>query len=163
MDYYDEISQGYEKLHKEEQLNKLSIVKKYIKPKSNEKLLDVGCGTGISSDFNCIVYGIDSSEELISILKRNERNVISCIGYAEDLPYDDNFFDYVISLTAIQNFNDIEKGLMEMKRVGKSCFIVTFLKNSPKKELILNSIKNIFGEYKLVEEAKDLIVFIQNI
>ena len=47
MTYYDDISSGYEELHKEEQLKKVSSIKKHLKVNSSDKLLDVGCGTGL--------------------------------------------------------------------------------------------------------------------
>jgi len=34
MTYYDEISEGYEELHKEEQLKKISLIKKHLKVNS---------------------------------------------------------------------------------------------------------------------------------
>ena len=32
MTYYNEISEGYEELHKEEQLKKIELIKKFLKP-----------------------------------------------------------------------------------------------------------------------------------
>ena len=49
MDYYSSIAKGYDELHKEEQLKKLQIIAKHIKPKG--LLLDIGAGTGISTSF----------------------------------------------------------------------------------------------------------------
>ena len=84
MNYYNEIAEGYNELHKEEQLNKLKIIKENIEINKTDKLLDVGCGTGISSDFDCNVYAIDPSEEL---LKQNPvKNKI--IANAENIQED---------------------------------------------------------------------------
>ena len=51
MNYYDEISEGYEELHKEEQETKIKIIKDWLAPGFNQKLLDVGCGTGLAAQF----------------------------------------------------------------------------------------------------------------
>ena len=59
MNYYDEISEGYEELHTEEQLKKMAVIKAKIRPKKEDLLLDIACGTGLSSDFNCNVIGLD--------------------------------------------------------------------------------------------------------
>ena len=92
MEYYDAIAEGYDGLHKEEQLNKLAIIKGNIKISKDSKLLDVGCGTGISSNFDCFVVGIDPS---IVLLSRNNGNVkLACT--AEALPFKNISFDYVI-------------------------------------------------------------------
>lgn len=156
MNYYNEISKGYEGLYKEEQFKKLKIIKKYIKVNKKDKLLDVGCGSGFSTNlWNCKAFGIDPSIEL---LKKAKGNFI--LAKAENLPFKNNFFDIVTSITSIQNFTNIEKALKEIKRVGKNKFILTFLKKSPKKSKILNLIKKHFKIKNLIEEEKDLIFII---
>ena len=47
MQYYNKIAKSYNGLYKEEQLKKVDIILKHIKPKG--KLLDIGSGTGIST------------------------------------------------------------------------------------------------------------------
>jgi protein-L-isoaspartate(D-aspartate) O-methyltransferase len=128
MTYYDEISQGYEELHKEEQLKKVELIKKHLKVNPADKLLDVGCGTGLTTEsWPCKRFGVDPAPKLLARARKREE-----IEYkqapAESIPYPDNFFDIVISITAIQNFHDIEQGLKEIKRVGKLKFVLTFLK-----------------------------------
>ncbi|MFW6220348.1 MAG: class I SAM-dependent methyltransferase, partial [Nanoarchaeota archaeon] len=157
MNYYDEISEGYEELHREEQEKKIALIKQYLKISKNDKLLDVGCGTGITTiPWNCIRFGIDPAKKL---LERAHPGPTYKLGQAEKIPFKDNFFDIVVSITAIQNFSNIKKGLVEIKRVGKENFVLTFLKKSPKKELILGLIKEIFNErnFKIIEEEKDII------
>ena len=48
MNYYDKIAKGYEELHKEEQLKKIKLIKTILKVNPTDKLLDVGCGTGLT-------------------------------------------------------------------------------------------------------------------
>ncbi|MBU0461260.1 MAG: methyltransferase domain-containing protein, partial [Nanoarchaeota archaeon] len=130
MTYYDEIAKGYDNLHKAEQLRKLEIIKENLKIKKNDFLLDVGCGTGISTEFwDCKKIGIDPSVEL---LKQNldKKNSFYLEGKAEDLPFKSHLFDVVISVTAIHNFKDYRKGLREIKRVGEKRFALTLLKKA---------------------------------
>jgi len=167
-EYYNSIAKGYDELHGEEQLKKLEMIgkeltndiklKDFMKP--SYKILDVGCGSGISTGFfsakeKC---GIDPSSELISIASKNNPHAKFIVGGAEDMPYKDYEFDIVISLTAIQNFEDISKGLDEIKRVGKR-YILTFLKRSEKKKLIEKFIEEKFEIIKRIEEEKDIIYF----
>ena len=156
MNYYDKIAQGYDGLHKEEQLKKLKIIKNYFKPKQDDSLLDVGCGTGISSDFKCKVIGIDPSIELLKLNKN--KNIIQ--AQAENLPFKDNTFDVVVSLTAIQNFKNLENGIKEIKRVGKKRFVLTILKKSKKISEIKRFIEKNFNVKKMIEEEKDLVFLI---
>jgi len=162
MNYYDEIAQGYEELHKEEQEKKIAIIKEEITINKEDKLLDVGCGTGLTTrPWQCKRFGIDPSKKLLEKAIQKDKEGTYKLAPAENLPFKDNNFDIVISITAIQNFTDIEKGLKEIKRVGKDKFVLTFLKKSSKKEKIESLINSIFQPiYKRVEEEKDIIFFI---
>ena len=154
MEYYDIISKSYNELHKEEQLNKISIIKANIKTGKGTKILDVGCGTGVSSDFGCFVVGIDPSLEL---LRQNKG--LKIVSAAENLPFKSHFFDYVISVTSIHNFRNIRKSIKEMKRVGRQYFVFSVLKKSKKFESIKRLIESSFQIDKIENEAKDIIFF----
>jgi ubiquinone/menaquinone biosynthesis C-methylase UbiE len=165
MNYYNEISQGYEELYKEEQIKKLNFIKEFleklnIKIKETDKVLDVGCGTGLTTrawpSKNRI--GIDPAEKLIEKAKQKDKNSNYVIAPAENIPFKANTFDVVVSITAIQNFQDIKKGLIEIKRVSKNLIILSFLKKSEKKEFILNLIKSLFKIKDIIEEDNDIIV-----
>ena len=134
MNYYDAIAKGYEELYKEEQLKKIAIIKKYLKVKKDDKLLDVGCGTGLTTQpWPCKRYGLDPSKELLK-RARDKDKIKYVLGRAESIPFPDNFFDIVISITALQNFSNIKKSLSEIKRVGKKKFVLSFLKKSKKEK-----------------------------
>ena len=158
--YYDSIATGYEELHKEEQLKKIEIIKKYLKVKKTDKLLDVGCGTGLTTEpWDCKRFGIDPSKKLLE-RARQKGEIEYKLAPVEKIPYSDNYFDIVISITAIQNFEDVSKGLKEIKRVGKDEFVLSFLKRSSKKVVIESKIKKLFNVKEVIEEKKDLIYFI---
>ncbi len=154
MPYYDSIAKGYGELYKEEQANKVSIIKKNISINKDTKILDVGCGTGVSSDFECFVVGIDPSLELLMLNK----NPMRVLGVAESLPFKNESFDYVISVTSIHNFDGIEKSISEIKRVGRHKFVFTILKKSAKLESIKEAIEKNFKVDKELDEEKDIIL-----
>lgn len=154
MNYYDATARNYNELHGEEQLAKLKLIAEYIKVKKSTKLLDVGCGSGLSAKvFKCRITGIDPSEKL---LKQCPFKTIK--AGAESIPFPDHSFDVVIAVTSIHNFTDIEKGLKEIKRVGRDCFALTVLKKSRNKELILKLINNLFTVSEIIDEAYDVIL-----
>ena len=95
---------------------------------NNAKILDIGCGKGyLLYDFlkiipNAKVYGIDISEYAISNSKPEIKDVLIQGNMLMNLPYDDNFFDLVISINTLHTLHtyDLEKSLIEMERVGKN-------------------------------------------
>ena len=157
MNYYDETATGYNELHGEEQLNKLKIIADEIKVTKNTKLLDVGCGTGLSAKvFDCNITGIDPAEKLLE-----QAPFKKIKAKAESLPFKDNEFDVVIAVTSIHNFDDIEKGLKEIKRVGKDQFALTVLKKAQNADQIIEKIKNIFPVIQEIDESKDKIFILK--
>lgn len=155
---YDTISKGYDELYGEEQIKKAKIILQNISIDKEEWLLDVGCGTGVSTElFECNKIGIDPSEKLIS---EAVKRIPAIVGKGEELPFNDGIFDIVICITAIHNFEDYKKGISEMKRVCKKDgkIIITILKKSEKMKEIKEEIKKELSVEKEIEEEKDIIL-----
>ena len=153
---YKHIASSYNELHKQEQLAKLKIIKKHLR--IIPPLLDVGCGTGISTNFFKVKsIGIDNCEEM---LKQGKNNLIK--ANAEKLPFKNNSFNTIISVTAFHNFKNMEKALKEIIRVSKNNNIcITFLKRS-KKLAQFKKILNKYFQYKEIEQDKDIIFLIKH-
>ncbi|MCK4318944.1 class I SAM-dependent methyltransferase [Candidatus Micrarchaeota archaeon] len=94
-----------------------SIIKKY---NLKGKCLDIGCGVGanfpvLKKNFK-EVWGIDSSEEVFKYLKDKE-NIL--LADAQDLPFKNEEFDFVIIMDVIEHVEDQKKTVAELLRVTK--------------------------------------------
>jgi protein-L-isoaspartate(D-aspartate) O-methyltransferase len=95
-----------------------------IKP--GDKILDIGCGKGfLLYEISLLVpgaeiYGIDRSGYAIDNAKEEIKDRLK-VGNANQLPFPDNYFDFVCSITTLHNLHcyDLDKALREMQRVGK--------------------------------------------
>lgn len=91
------------------------------------KILDIGCGKAfLLYDFlkvipDAEIHGIDISPYAIANSKEQIRDRLR-VGNATSLPWPDDYFDLVISITTLHNLHayDLDAALREMERVGKS-------------------------------------------
>lgn len=155
MTYYDETARNYNELHGEEQKRKARLILDNLEIRPEDTLLDVGCGTGIATAFfPCKLTGIDPAEELLK-----QASFPTKVASAENIPFPDESFDIVISLTAVHNFTDIKKGLQEINRVAKRDIVLSVLKKSERFNEIERLIKDIFRVKKEVDDLHDIIFF----
>jgi demethylmenaquinone methyltransferase/2-methoxy-6-polyprenyl-1,4-benzoquinol methylase len=106
-----------------------------------QHILDVATGTGdlallISTLEPEQVTGIDIAGNMLAIAKQKaaqkhfQDRLTFGEGDAEDLPFPDEVFDAVTVAFGVRNFEDLEKGLSEMKRVIKSGGVMMILEFS---------------------------------
>jgi ubiquinone/menaquinone biosynthesis C-methylase UbiE len=109
---------------------------------SNKKILDLGCGSGrytkilLSKGAN--VWGIDPSEKMLGIARKENRDVIFKKGWASKIPFKSNFFDIAIASLCLDHERDIEKAFKEVNRVLKKRGIFLFSRNNPITEVAEN-------------------------
>ena len=77
--------------------------------------LEVGVGTGRFAVPLGVRIGVEPSEAMLSIAR--QRGVKVKKGFAENLPFKDKSFDFVLFVTTICFLNDISKALKEVYRV----------------------------------------------
>jgi len=118
--------------------------KKVLKIVSDHKpkaILDIATGTGdmpiLFKDSRAKkITGIDISQGMLSVAKQKIKDqkleeVINFeLGDAENLPYEDDSYDAATVSYGIRNFQDLEKGLSEIKRVLTQNGILVILETS---------------------------------
>ncbi len=111
-----------------------SLVKKYeselllemLEPQKEERILDVGCGTGVFTrealDHGASIVGLDISFPMLqqAAKKLSGQPFIAVAGTMTSLPFLDNSFDKVYSMTAIEFVADAQQAVNELNRVARS-------------------------------------------
>ncbi len=102
-----------------------------LKDSNKELILDVATGT---ADMPIMmmkrikptkVIGLDISKEMLEVGRKKvakngmEKAIELTYGDSENLPFEDNSFDAVTVAFGVRNFENIDKGILEMKRVLK--------------------------------------------
>lgn len=108
------------------------LILKALKPARGESILDIGCGTGsflqTYLDEGIEVTGLDPSPYMLDIAQKNIGNRVDFHrGLAEDLPFDDNSFNYACLITTLEFVEDPKKALEEACRVAKDKIFIGVL------------------------------------
>ena len=87
-------------------------------------ILDISCGTGEllkTLQGKAELYGIDISEEMLTVARKKlEPKVHLQKADVHNLPFQDHFFDYVITTEAFHHYYNQPKALQEMIRITKN-------------------------------------------
>jgi ubiquinone/menaquinone biosynthesis C-methylase UbiE len=135
--YNSKDSKDYDRWFKKPQNRFISGLEKklmldMLRPARGETVLDIGCGTGESLipflESGLSVTGIDPSRHMLdcAMIKLGNRADFHC-GFAEELPFDDNSFDFASFFTSLEFVNDPKKALEEACRVAKDKVFIGIL------------------------------------
>ena len=126
-------------------LREMAFLRRHLEIKRRDRILDVACGIGVYSDILAgkasIVVGFDLARGSVAIANHIRKdNAFFYIGDAEAICHPSESFDIVVSICAIEHFNDSGKPIREMFRVlkpgGQLLVTVDSLENIASKDFI---------------------------
>jgi len=127
-EHYDRYERWFEE-HRYAYLSELEAVKRLIPEGIG---IEVGVGSGRFAEPLGIKLGVEPSSKMAEIARKKGIEVVE--GIAEDLPFDDESFDFVLMVTTICFLDDVEKAFKEAHRALKrgGSIIIGFIdKESP--------------------------------
>jgi arsenite methyltransferase len=116
--------------------------------KPGQRVLDLGCGAGWASRLLAQqvaggerpgqVIGLDVSDEMIRRARATStayENLMFVVGSAQQIPWEENFFDKVLSVESFYYYGDQERALAELFRVmaprGELYILINLYKDNP--------------------------------
>ncbi len=136
---------------------------KQVVPTSG-KGIEIGIGSGLFAEKLGIKYGIDPAENMLKLAR--QRNLIVDFGYAENLPYPDNSFDFAVFITSICFIDNPLKALQEAYRIIKKNgnVIIAFIDKDSSLGKILEANKDDSKFYKPANftSVKDIISLMES-
>jgi len=133
----------------------IKLLKQSIKNSNGSIILDIATGTGdLAVEASKInpkkIIGIDISTKMLQIgqKKIKEKELTKIIelkqGDAENLNFEDNYFDAITVAFGVRNFENLTKGLSEMYRVLKPKGCALILEFSKPKLFLIKHIYNFY-------------------
>lgn len=91
--------------------------------KKGAKVLDLGCGTGLELDYyfalnpSAKVTCIDLAADMLAVLRKkfSDKAVTVIQGSYFDVPFEDNYYDAVVSVESLHHFTKEQKVLLYKK------------------------------------------------
>lgn len=96
-----------------------------IKVNDGDKILEVGFGNGsllneLSLNANGNFYGMEVSDDMIINGNKKYPNLNLSFGNIVESPFEDNYFNTIYTVNTIYFWNDLNKGLAEIRRTLKN-------------------------------------------
>jgi len=101
-----------------------ALLRRLLDAKPGETMLDVGCGTGyftcrFAREDGLKVTGIDIDPGMISFAREKLPDSDFALGDAQNLPFADASFDYVVAVASLCFVADEARAVREMARVAR--------------------------------------------
>lgn len=133
---------------------------KILKEKKPQSILDIATGTGDLA-INLVdtgaekIIGLDISKGMLAIGKKKisekklNNTIEMVVGDSENLQFEDNSFDAVTVAFGVRNFEDLDKGLHEIRRVLKTGGTLVILETSVPTKTPYRQGYNFYSKYIL--------------
>ncbi|MFX0106609.1 MAG: class I SAM-dependent methyltransferase [Candidatus Hodarchaeota archaeon] len=175
---YNSSAHFYDRRYKQIQSEKYELILNnyYVNGKT---ILDIGCGTGLLFEYisklkkadylNRYKYvAIDISWNMLSEFKskvinyKPKNNLELILGDIENLPFRENVFDSIFSITSLQNLANINRGICELLRLSMNYgdFNFSILRKKLNLDALLDLIKPFSREIKTIDKdfLEDVII-----
>jgi ubiquinone/menaquinone biosynthesis C-methylase UbiE len=133
-----EIADSFDKIYKRKRFNYLRPSEAYeifisiLSPQKGSKCLDVGSGLGLLLKLmvkkGLLAQGVDISQEAVKISQSYCPEAEVYLGNAEELPFENNEFQYITCIGSMERMINREKVILEQKRVAtdnaRFCYMV---------------------------------------
>jgi len=117
---YDNIGLGYNSTRQADSYITEKLFQ-FLSPEAGRLYIDIGCGTGnytiALSNKGLNFYGEEPSEKMLDVARSRNDKINWLLGYAEQIPVNNNMFDGVIATLTIHHWTDINKAFREIYRV----------------------------------------------
>jgi ubiquinone/menaquinone biosynthesis C-methylase UbiE len=138
---YNAIAKKYSEMVVENNQDSITAYFRYLDISMKGKsVLDLGCGDGYELSQiklkGALIFGIDSSQEMIEIAQQKNPEGNIKIGDFENIPFADHSFDLVISKWAFQQSMNIDSIYQEIARVIKPNGQLVYLSSHPIRQFI---------------------------
>jgi len=126
------------------------LLPRFLDAKAGERVLDIGCGSGnhllLLNRLGLDITGLDASTHMIRRAKERIGNRCTLkVGMAEDLPFDDNEFDYAVLIHTLEFLDDPIPAIREAGRVARLKVLVGIM-NTLSCDGVKRKIQGYFGD-----------------
>jgi len=111
-------------------LKDFSIMLTLLKPQKYDLILDIGCGSGWTTEFlarcGLNVIGLDIASSMLKIAKERIKKMYT-VDYAEEFPFKNNIFDGILFYDSLHHIPDwkaaVHNAFLALKENGKVIFL----------------------------------------
>jgi ubiquinone/menaquinone biosynthesis C-methylase UbiE len=129
-----------------------------------KKGIEIGIDSGIFAEQLDIKFGIDPSEKMLDLARKRNLNVVN--GFAENLPFPDESFDFAAFITSICFIKNPDKVIKEAYRIlrKEGEIIIAFIDKHSKLGQILDKEKDSSKFYSVASfcSVSEIIKIIEN-
>lgn len=151
--------------------SRFRLIKRLLVQKHGERLLEIGYGSGVfllelakHADQVCGIDVHDKANEVADKLSEFDLNTELVSGEAERMKWQDNSFDFVIAVSALEFVSDLDSVCKEVKRILKpnGSFMVVTPGQSPFLDFGLKVLTGKSAKEDFADRRKNILPTLQN-